>query len=213
MGFRDRIITRGESQGRDGTCDGLSLGWRHAQLATVWPAIASADNKEFSQGIAAALRDSGRLVDYSIGVTSKGSVVYLEGRVANKDQMIEAVQMTSNMPGVSKVVNHLEIKPSAKKATGGLQPNKVEVAAAKLAADAQGAVGRGHDVGSQDDLPRSFCAGPGRQRQERPGVESAVPSRPRRLRKAPRPRRARRMPYNRPRRVLQVTSHPVILPK
>lgn len=85
-------------------------------VAGVWPAIASADNKEFSQAVAAALRDSGRLSNYSIGVNSKDGVVYLKGRVASQEQMADAMQMTSSMPGVSKVVNQLEIKPGVAKA-------------------------------------------------------------------------------------------------
>jgi hypothetical protein len=107
-------------------------------VAGVWPTIASADNKEFSQAVATALRDSGRLSNYSIGVTSKDGVVYLKGRVANQEQMAEAVQMSSSMPGVMKVVNQLQIKPGAAKAP----PNptaKADQFAARVAADAQNA--------------------------------------------------------------------------
>ena len=82
--------------------------------ASGWPAMASADNKEFSQAVAATLCDSGRLSDYQIGVTTKDDVVYLKGRVASQQQGAMAVQMASSMPGVSKVVNQLEVKPSKK---------------------------------------------------------------------------------------------------
>jgi BON domain len=131
--YTRRIEREGSSMRR------FYLGLATCAVAMAWPASASADNKEFSQGVAAALRDSGRLVDYSIGVTTKGTVVTLEGRVANKDQMIEAIQMTSGMSGVSKVVNHLEIKPSAHKPRASAT-QKAEVAAAKLAEEAQTAV-------------------------------------------------------------------------
>lgn len=110
--------------------------------ATVWPSIASADNKEFSQAVAATLRDSGRLSDYKIGVTTKDDVVYLNGQVSSQQQAQVAVQMASSMPGVSKVVNHLEIK-SSKKSAGGMQQSKLEAGAAQMAADAQGAVEEG----------------------------------------------------------------------
>jgi len=95
---------------------GILLGLAACAAASVWPTVASADNKEFSQAIAATLRDSGRLADYSIGVTTKDDVVYLKGRVANEEQLATAMQMASNMPGVSKVVNELEVKPSSKSA-------------------------------------------------------------------------------------------------
>ncbi|MBI2827049.1 MAG: BON domain-containing protein [Planctomycetia bacterium] len=106
-----------------------------ALVAGVCPAVASADsNQEFSQGIAQALRDSGRLVDYNIGVTSNKGVVSLKGRVASKEQLQEAMQMASSMPGVSKVVNRLQVKPTA---PARQRLSKTEQAAANLAADAQ----------------------------------------------------------------------------
>jgi hypothetical protein len=93
-------------------------------VASVWPAIASADNKEFSQAVAATLRDSGRLSDYQIGVTTKDDVVYLNGRVASQQQGALAVQMASAMPGVSKVVNNLDVKATKKSAGGSRQQNE-----------------------------------------------------------------------------------------
>lgn len=96
----------------------LFIGLTFSLAAGAWPVVAAADNVEFSQSIATALRESGRLVDYSIGVVSEDGVVQLDGRVANKDQQAQAIEMTKSMPGVTKVVNNLQIKPSAKSAKG-----------------------------------------------------------------------------------------------
>jgi hypothetical protein len=66
------------------------IGLTFSLAAGALPAVAAADNVEFSQSIATALRDSGRLVDYSIGVVSEDGVVQLDGRVANKEQQAQA---------------------------------------------------------------------------------------------------------------------------
>jgi len=110
----------------------LFVGLTLSLAAGAWPALASADNTEFSQSIATALRESGRLTDYSVGVASENGVVQLDGRVASQEQLQEAIEMTSAMPGVSKVVNNLQVKPSAKKS-----------GAAKFAAGSQQTAGSG----------------------------------------------------------------------
>ncbi len=43
------------------------LGLATCAVASAWPALASADNKVFSQQVANTLRDSGQLYDYNIG--------------------------------------------------------------------------------------------------------------------------------------------------
>ena len=71
--------------------------------------------QEAAQEIADAIRSSGRLKDYSIGVKFEGGTAVLMGRVASEQQAQTAIQMAETMPGVTSVVNNLEIKATAKK--------------------------------------------------------------------------------------------------
>lgn len=84
-------------------------------ITAVMPTWALGSDQETAQGIADAIRQSGRLKDYSIGVKYENGTATLMGRVANQQQAAAAVEMAEQMPGISAVVNSLEIKPSAKK--------------------------------------------------------------------------------------------------
>lgn len=75
---------------------------------------AFASDQETAQQIAQELRGSGRLHDYSIGVTFENGKAQLVGRVANAEQARTAVEMAEQLPYVTKVENRLEIKPSPK---------------------------------------------------------------------------------------------------
>ncbi|MCE9605003.1 MAG: BON domain-containing protein [Planctomycetia bacterium] len=84
-------------------------------IAAMLPAGAYGTEQEAAQEIADAIRSSGRLKDYSIGVKFEGGTAILMGRVANDQQAQTAVQMAETMPGVTSVVNNLEVKATAKK--------------------------------------------------------------------------------------------------
>jgi len=88
------------------------LRWAMALAATLMPAWVMASDQETAQHIADALRGSGRLVDYSIGVKYENGTAWLLGRVANEDQAREAIEMAEQLPVVQRVVNSLEIKPT-----------------------------------------------------------------------------------------------------
>ncbi len=90
---------------------GLAIG----AIACLSPAWALAGDQETAQRIADSLRGSGQLVDYSIGVKYQDGTAWLMGRVANDDQVATAIQLVEQMPDVSRVVNKLEIKTSAKR--------------------------------------------------------------------------------------------------
>jgi hypothetical protein len=77
------------------------------------PAAMGSD-QETAQKIAQELRSSGRLHDYSIGVTFEEGKAQLVGRVANQEQARTAVEMAEQLPYVTKVENRLEIKPTPK---------------------------------------------------------------------------------------------------
>jgi BON domain len=92
-------------------------------IAVGWPTVSSAGNREVSQRIAAELHSSGRMSDYNIGVTFDKGTVYLRGRVANEAQAKAAVEMTEAMPGVTEVINKLEIKQgSSRRESSQKQP-------------------------------------------------------------------------------------------
>ncbi|HEX4129288.1 MAG TPA: BON domain-containing protein [Pirellulales bacterium] len=88
------------------------LGVAISAVAGLSPAWAVAADQEAAQRIAASLRASGRLTDYSLGVQYEEGTVWLSGRVADEQQMDEAVEMARNLPDVTDVVNNLEIRPS-----------------------------------------------------------------------------------------------------
>src|SRR6478609_11324724 len=83
-----------------------------AMIAVLSPAWALADDQETAQEIAQALRASGRLSDYSIGVKYQEGTAWLSGRVASKEQMVSALAMAKNLPQVNRVINNLEIQPT-----------------------------------------------------------------------------------------------------
>lgn len=80
-----------------------------AALATLSSTWAMADDQEVAQRIARALRESGRLVNYGIGVKYHDGTVWLMGRVSSQQQMAVALALTEKMPGVKQVVNNLTI--------------------------------------------------------------------------------------------------------
>ena len=85
-------------------------------IAALAPNFALAGDQETAQQIADGLRGSGQLVDYSIAVKYKKGAAVLVGRVASEDQKTTAEYLAKGMPGVKKVVNKLEIKPTATQA-------------------------------------------------------------------------------------------------
>lgn len=84
-------------------------------IAAMLPSGAFGSEQEAAQEIADAIRSSGRLKDYSIGVKFEGGTAILMGRVASDQQAQTAMQMAEKMPGVTSVVNNLEIRATAKK--------------------------------------------------------------------------------------------------
>jgi hypothetical protein len=86
-----------------------------ALIVGLMPAGAFGSDQETAQQIAEALRGSGRLQDYSIGVTFENGRAKLLGRVASEEQAQTAVEMAQQLPYVSEVENRLEIKASPKR--------------------------------------------------------------------------------------------------
>jgi hypothetical protein len=101
----------------------LLFGWTIAACAVLAPAIAMAGDREdkaTADEIAALLRDSGRMQNYSVGVQYKNGTVWLSGRVSSEKQMQAALQVISDIEGVSQIVNSLEVaKTNGRKQTPG----------------------------------------------------------------------------------------------
>ncbi|MBX3411909.1 MAG: BON domain-containing protein [Pirellulales bacterium] len=90
-----------------------------AVLAALLPTLAWANDQETAQQIADDLRASGRLQNYSIGVKYKDGTAWLSGRVANKQQMSDALRMAKQSPSVGRVVNQLQVGNGEESAASG----------------------------------------------------------------------------------------------
>jgi hypothetical protein len=80
-----------------------------AALLPVTRAAADPADEAAAKQIGQRLYDSGRLRNFRIGVKYDDGVAWLSGTVASAAQRDEAQRMTEQMPGVSHVVNRLEI--------------------------------------------------------------------------------------------------------
>ena len=76
----------------------------------------SADGQEMANHIATALKESGQLSGYRVGVQYEDGVAWLYGTVTDKKQMQAAIDVTEQVDGVQHVVSKLEIVPAERKA-------------------------------------------------------------------------------------------------
>lgn len=72
----------------------------------------AAMDQQTAQQIANQFRSGGRLKNYRIGVTVQDGTARLNGTVANKQQMAQAVFIAKQARGVSNVVNEMSIGPA-----------------------------------------------------------------------------------------------------
>jgi hypothetical protein len=87
-----------------------------AALAVLVPALSWAgerEDKSTADQIAALLRDSGRMQNYSVGVQYKNGTVWLSGRVTSDQQKQAALDIVSDIQGVEQIVDSLEIGRAA----------------------------------------------------------------------------------------------------
>ena len=71
------------------------------------------EDKATAEQIAVVLRDSGQMQNYSVGVKYKNGTVWLSGRVASNQQMQAALAVISDIEGIEKIVNNLEVAKGA----------------------------------------------------------------------------------------------------
>ncbi|MGH7195013.1 MAG: BON domain-containing protein, partial [Candidatus Saccharimonadales bacterium] len=81
-----------------------------ALLSPEWALAASQDDQQIAQQIRDSLKDSGRLSGYSITVKYQQGTAWLEGRVSSEEQKTQALDLTEQMPEVSRVIDHLRVE-------------------------------------------------------------------------------------------------------
>lgn len=98
-------------------------------IAIMAPAVVRADDQETAQKVANSMRSSGRMKGYNVGVKVQDGTAWLNGTVANQEQMNTAVWIAQQTPGIERVVNNLAVGTASGGETGsssGLrQPNSV----------------------------------------------------------------------------------------
>ena len=81
-----------------------------ALLSPGWASAASQDDQQIAQRIRDSLRQSGRLSGYSITVKYQRGTAWLEGRVSSEEQKTLALDLTGQMPEVSRVIDRLRVE-------------------------------------------------------------------------------------------------------
>jgi hypothetical protein len=96
----------------------LILGLVVAAIAAATPAvsIASEADRQKAHEIANALRQSGELNGYKVGVKYTDGTAWLEGRVGDQTQLNSVLDVVKKTPGLRKIVNRLAIGPEAPRA-------------------------------------------------------------------------------------------------
>jgi hypothetical protein len=87
----------------------LIVGMVVAAATVLTPVWAMAGNQEVAENIAASLRESGQLKGYKIGVKYQDGTAWLRGRVTSLEQMNTALKLAFQAPGVTRVVNELNV--------------------------------------------------------------------------------------------------------
>ncbi len=119
---------------------GFSLTWIVAVAVVVCPSWAWAGNQEVAQEIASALKNSGQLRGYKIGVRYQDGVAWLRGSVTDEQQKLAAERVVSQVPGVKQVINELAIVPAGVSDSANLQPVAGAIAPERTGASSGGSL-------------------------------------------------------------------------
>jgi len=87
------------------------IGLMVAAATALVPLLTLAGNQEVAEQVAKALRSSGQLHDYKIGVKYQDGTAWLKGQVNSEEQAKSALAVASQVPGVTKVKNELAVPP------------------------------------------------------------------------------------------------------
>jgi hypothetical protein len=108
-----------------------------------WSVLAGdREDRATAEQIAALIRDSGALQNYSLGVKYKNGTVWLSGRVTSEDQMQSALQVVSDIEGIEQIVNNLEVggRSKVKQASANMRSTAKQAGGPAAAAAARGGV-------------------------------------------------------------------------
>jgi len=125
-------------------------------LAPMWALAGDREDKATAEQIAVVLRDSGQMQNYSVGVKYKSGTVWLSGRVASNQQMQAALAVISEIEGIEKIVNNLEVAKGTAAKTAATKPamaRRVSVTSAEIDGGAAPA-----PAGKGDVMPAGFHA-------------------------------------------------------
>src|SRR3569623_93621 len=100
----------------------FNMAWTMTAIVLLSPTLMLASDKQTGQQIADALKQSGRLVGFRIGVKYQEGTAWLKGRVSSEEQKALAIQMTEQLPEVSQVVDELTVEPASTAATPVFRP-------------------------------------------------------------------------------------------
>jgi len=100
----------------------LIVGIVIAAAAALVPTWALAGNQEVADQIAAALKNSGQLHGYRVGVKFQDGTAWLKGEVGTRDEVDAAMQVAFGVPGVTRVVNSLTVRPDRPVEQAAQQP-------------------------------------------------------------------------------------------
>jgi hypothetical protein len=92
----------------------LFIGLLVVATTVLLPVWALADNQQVAERITSNLRQRAQLQDYKIGVKFQNGTAWLRGRVASDEQLAKALKAVWATEGVDRVVNQLNVGPSAK---------------------------------------------------------------------------------------------------
>jgi len=124
-----------------------------AVVVAVVTSVAVADNQKTAEGIASSLRESGKLSNYKIGVKYQEGTTWLTGRVRDQQQMTTALKLVLQMPGVTRVINNLNVQ-------AGEEPTASEPAPKPIAAKSDTTVRIGQVSQTPAPLQRSAIMQP-----------------------------------------------------
>lgn len=148
---------------------GFSLSWIVAVAVVICPSWAWAGNQEVAQEIASALKNSGQLRGYKIGVRYQDGIAWLRGSVTDEQQKLAAEKVVSRVPGVKQVVNELAVvpagatdSPNLQTAAGAIAPERTIASSSAPSATAQPAAGEvaQRPVQLADPVPSVFAPEP-----------------------------------------------------
>jgi hypothetical protein len=104
-------------------------------LAPMLALAGEREDKATAEQIAVVLRDSGQMQNYSVGVKYKNGTVWLSGRVASNQQMQAALAVISEIEGIEKIVNNLDVAKGTAAKSSAAKPGtarRVSVTSAEI---------------------------------------------------------------------------------